>query len=231
MTKGKILLVEDNDSLGFLIVDNLQEAGYDVTWARDGKQGEDEALNHTYDLCVLDIMLPHQDGFGLAAAIREVNEFIPIIFVTARSMEEDRLKGFEIGGDDYLTKPFSIRELLYRIQVFIRRTKSEPVTHVPSPDKIGHFSFCHELLELRSPVETFSMTQREADLLHVLIANKDAIVKRSEILEKLWGEDDYFKGRSLDVFISRLRKYLRSDPRLEIRNLHGVGFSLKQLSR
>ena len=229
MNKGKILLVEDDESLGFLIADNLEVAGYLVTWAKDGQKGQEEALQNQYDLCVLDIMLPHQDGFSLAQAIRKENEFVPILFVTARSLEEDRLKGFEIGGDDYLTKPFSIKELIYRIQVFIRRTKKLEVEAFPPSERIGRFEFYYDLLELRSDQEFYSMTQREADLLHLLLANKNAIVKRSDILEKLWGEDDYFKGRSLDVFISRLRKYLKTDTSLEIRNHHGVGFCLKEL--
>ena len=228
--KPKILLVEDDESLGFVTMDNLEEEGYNVVWAKEGQSGLEFFGREEFDLCILDVMLPRQDGFSLAREIRGQNEFIPILFLTARSMEEDRLRGFEIGGDDYLTKPFSMKELVYRIRVFIRRTQQTKKENQTPVETLGIFSFNYDMLELRTGQDAIMMTQREADLLHLLVVNKNTIVKRSDILENLWGEDDYFKGRSLDVFISRLRKYLKADPSIEVRNHHGVGFCLKEFT-
>ena len=225
MKKGRVLLIEDDKSLGFLVRDNLEASNYEVEWVQNGKDVE-KTMTENFDLCLIDVMLPGMDGFSIANEIRSQNEFIPILFVTARSKEEDRLKGFEIGGDDYITKPFSIKELLYRVVVFMRRSKPSPLEQTTGWVKIGTFEFSRDHLMLRSEELSYHLTQREADLLHILQVSTGDIVKRKDILEAIWGEDDYFKGRSLDVFISRLRKYLKTDTNLEIRNHHGVGFSL-----
>ncbi len=224
--KGKILLVEDDEGLGFVTKDNLEVSGYEVVWIKEGIAGKNEFIMGEFDLCILDVMLPRLDGFTLARHIRAQNEFVPIIFLTARSMEDDRLRGFEIGGDDYVTKPFSMKELLYRVEVFMRRTK--PINLQQSSSmKIGEYTFDVENLQLERNGNVQSLTKMESQLLKLLMDYKNTVVKRSEILIRIWGEDDYFKGRSLDVFISRLRKYLQDDEAIEIRNYHSVGFLIK----
>ena len=222
---AKILLAEDDENLGFMIEDNLQEAGHEVTWSQDGSEALVQFEKGQFELCVLDVMMPKMDGFELASRIRSADEFVPIIFLTAKSQEEDRLGGFEVGGDDYVTKPFSMKELEYRINVFIRRNqpqseKSSQIEH------FGQSTYDERNLTYCCNETSHSLTQMEGHLLKLLLQNRNELVKREEILEEIWGENDYFKGRSLDVFITRLRKYLKEDSTLEIRNHHGVGFSL-----
>jgi len=226
MSSQKILLVEDDENLGFVTSDNLIKEGYLVDWARNGTQGLTFFSKNQYNLCLLDVMLPNMDGFSLAREIRNENEQIPIIFLTARALENDKLNGFEIGGDDYVTKPYSMKELLHRIQVFIRRQKSDLNKKVGKLETIGSYKLDIVNLILSLDERTFPLTQREADLLVFLVEQGGQLVRRSDILEKIWGENDYFKGRSLDVFISRLRKYLMYDPKIKIKNHHGVGFTL-----
>ncbi len=226
MNKPKILLVEDDPNLLFVIEDHLTLAGFEVYSASDGQSGLQRFQNVKVDLCLLDVMMPKMDGFTLAQEIRKRNELVPIIFLTARSMEPDRLKGFEIGGDDYIAKPFSMEELTYRIKVFIRRSDSgQPIPNKQSIS-FGSLNYDNTNLCVITPTTKIQMTQMEASLLHMLLSNRNELVKREEILVKIWGENDYFKGRSLDVFISRLRKYIKEDASLEIKNHHGVGFTL-----
>ncbi|WP_421874738.1 response regulator transcription factor [Marinoscillum sp.] len=223
----KVLLVEDDQNLSFVIADHLAHEGFEVITAANGEEGLQKFQLFEISLCLVDVMMPRMDGFTLAREIRDRDEFVPILFLTARSMEEDRLKGFEIGGDDYITKPFSIAELTHRIQVFIRR--SQPVVGSTAPSgsiSIGQLVFHPINLQIMSGDKVTSLTQMEADLLKLLLQKKNKLVRREDILIEIWGENDYFKGRSLDVFISRLRKYLKDDPALELRNHHGVGFSL-----
>ena len=222
--KAKILLAEDDENLGFVISDQLSDQGYLVTHAKDGNDGWAQFQTGTYDLCLVDVMMPGMDGFSLARNIRSRDEFVPIIFLTAKSMDEDRLKGFEIGGDDYVVKPFNMSELAYRIQVFLRRS-GQP-TQTSNKVKLGNIAFDYKNLCVECKDGTTNLTQMEADLLKMLYENSGELVKREDILVQIWGENDYFKGRSLDVFISRLRKYIKSDSSLEIRNHHGVGFTL-----
>ncbi len=224
MSKGNILLVEDDPSLGFVTKDQIEAAGYKVVLATDGEAGWKLFLNRGFDLCLLDVMLPNMDGFELARKIRAKNEFVPIIFITARDMSEDKWKGFEIGGDDYLTKPFSTKELLYRIAVFMRRRGTN--SSEPKKLQLGTYDFDMGNLELVIGSEKVQLTEMEGAILKLLCAKQGKLVKREEILIDVWGENDYFKGRSLDVFISRLRKYLRHDEQLAIKNHHGVGFTL-----
>jgi len=224
--KAKILLVEDDPNLGFVIQDNLSQKGYAVTLCADGEEGERLFMISTFDLCILDVMLPRKDGFALAQTIRSINQHIPILFVTAKSMLEDKISAFQLGGDDYLTKPFSMEELLLRIEVFLRRSVGAP----PSADgsyALGSFQFDWHNLTLQHPSGIKCLTQKEAELLQLLCLNKDRVLKREEILKKVWGDDDYFMGRSMDVFISRLRKYLKEDSTIQIVNYHGVGFKLE----
>jgi DNA-binding response OmpR family regulator len=220
-----ILLAEDDTNLGFVIRDNLEKHGYSVALCKDGEEALEAFEKQKYHICILDIMMPKMDGFTLAERIRNENSQVPILFLTARTMKEDRLKGFLLGGDDYITKPFSIEELIMRIQVFVRRSKAglrQQGKVVP----IGKYTFDHENLLLGIEDRHKQLTQMEADILRYLYDNEGAIVRRSDILENIWGEDDYFSGRSLDVFISRLRKYLKKDEKIKIVNHHGVGFKL-----
>ena len=222
---ARILVAEDDKNLGFMLMDNLEAAGHKVFLAENGEDALIDINQNTIDLCVVDVMMPKMDGFDLAKQIRKKDNNIPIIFLTAKSFEEDRLRGFEIGGDDYITKPFSIKELMYRISVFLRRSSGEAGSR--SKDiKLGFSSFDPENLCYYYGDAVCTLTEMEAQLLEMLIHKQNQLVRREEILERIWGENDYFKGRSLDVFIARLRKYLKPDKSLEIKNYHGVGFSL-----
>lgn len=228
MEKTKVLLVEDDESLGFVVKDNLEFHGFDVDLQRDGETAQTAFANNAYDICVLDVMLPKIDGFSLAKYIRDINQEVPIIFLTAKSLKEDRIKGFKIGGDDYLTKPFSVEELILRMEVFLRRSKGS--AHLEASEDhiaIGEYMLDFHNLKLIRQEEERGLTQKEAELLKLLVEHKNNLVTREFLLTQIWGEDDYFKGRSMDVFISRLRKYLKDDERLQIKNVHGVGFRLE----
>lgn len=222
---AKILLVEDDPALGYVIKDSLIHKGYDVTLCKDGEQGNEAFQQHFFDLCIFDVMMPKKDGFALAKEVRLKNNQIPILFVTAKAMLEDKLEGFRAGGDDYIVKPFSMEELFARIEVFLRRTngsKSENDSFA-----IGEFSFDIKNFALHHHLGDITLTQKEAEVMKLLCHHKERVLKREEILKAVWGDDDYFMGRSLDVFISKLRKYLKEDPRVEIVNYHGVGFKLE----
>lgn len=222
----KILLVEDDPSLGFVIKDNLNLKGYDVTLCTDGVEGERCFSNSLYHLCIFDVMLPKKDGFSLARSVRQKNTTVPILFLSAKAMMEDKLEGFSTGADDFITKPFSLEELLCRIEVFLRRSPATATTE----EKIvllGSYEFDFANLTLRCSDLEKTLTQKEADVLKLLYRNRTRVLKREEILRHVWGDDDYFMGRSMDVFISKLRKYLREDPKVQIVNYHGVGFKLE----
>lgn len=223
---ARILYVEDDESLAFLTVDQLEEQGFEVVHCSDGSTAWEAFCDQAFDLCILDVMLPNMDGFTLAEKIRRTDPHIPILLLTARSLKEDRIQGFKIGADDYITKPYSMEELILRIQVFLRR-KAVVSSTEPEAIILGKYRFEPHNLRLIFGDEEISLTQREAELLDFLIKNRSRVVKRSDILEKIWGQDDYFLGRSLDVFISRLRKHLSRDEKLKIENIHGVGFSLR----
>ncbi|MBI3218967.1 MAG: response regulator transcription factor [Bacteroidetes bacterium] len=221
---AKVLLVEDDPNLGFVIKDNLLHKGYQTTLCTNGEEGLQMFLDRSFDICILDVMMPKKDGFSLAQSIREKNTEIPILFITAKSMLEDKIHGFHAGGDDYIVKPFSMEELYLRIEVFLRRTKS---TTTELCFELGEFTFDWHTLTLKHSSGSKTLTQKEAEVLKLLCANKERVMKREEILTTVWGDDDYFMGRSLDVFISKLRKYLKEDPKVEIVNYHGVGFRLE----
>lgn len=223
----KILLVEDDPSLGLVIEDNLSAAGFEVSLARDGQVAMDQFEASKFDICLLDVMLPKKDGFTLAEEIRKTDTNIPILFITAKAMEEDRLAGFRSGGDDYITKPFSMQELVYRIEVFLKRSKGSVNTSATSSQQIGIFKFDVDNLSLNSSSASHQLTEKEAAVLKFLCENKDRVIKRNELLEAVWGTDDYFLGRSMDVYISKLRKYLKEDPSIQISTIHGVGFRLE----
>lgn len=223
MTKYKILYAEDDETLAFLTQDNLEQKNYEVVHCSNGEKALSAFNKEPFDICVFDIMMPIIDGFELATAIRKINTDIPIIFLSAKTLKEDKLKGLRLGADDYLVKPFSIEELVLKIEIFIKRsTKNNPVEN--KLYTIGKYQFdCANFL-ISDDSEKISLTQREAELLKLFLDNKNVVMKREEILKSLWGEDDYFMGRSLDVFISRLRKILSSEKGISIENLHGIGF-------
>ena len=222
MTKYKILYAEDDETLAFLTKDNL-ETHYDVTHCTDGEMCLKAFKSEAFDICIFDIMMPKMDGFELAEKIRQLNADVPIIFLSAKTLKEDRIKGLRLGADDYLVKPFSIEELLLKIEIFLKRSqKNTTVENVIYT--VGKYQFDHKNYLVFTDTEKISLTQREAELLKLFLDNKNVVMKREEILKTLWGNDDYFMGRSLDVFISRLRKILADEKGITIENLHGIGF-------
>lgn len=220
--KIQILLVEDDSSLGFVIKDALEDKDFEVTLATDGHIGWQQFSKNFYDLCLIDVMMPVKDGFTLAQQIRRKNDYIPIIFLTAKNMQEDRIAGLKAGADDYITKPFSMEELLLRIDVFLKRTVGTDIDDTEF--EIGEAKFDYENLTIKGPAIDIRLTQKEADLLRFFCLNANKVVKREEVLTKVWGKDDYFLGRSMDVFITKIRKYLKAEEDVEIQTIHGVGF-------
>lgn len=220
-----ILLVEDDTNLGFVIKDTLIHKGYEVVLCTNGEQGERAFDQYSFDICIFDVMLPRKDGLSLTQCVRRSNKEIPILLITAKSMLDDKLAGFHAGADDYILKPFSMEELCLRIEVFLRRSSAS----IDNLDfSIGEFKFHSKNFVLFHPSGQKTLTQKEAEVLQLLCLHKDRVLRREEILNKVWGDDDYFMGRSLDVFISKLRKYLKADSTIQIVNYHGVGFRLEQ---
>jgi two-component system, OmpR family, response regulator VicR len=227
-SKAHLLYVEDDESLSYVTRDNLELNGYAITYFDDGRKALDAIQSGAqFDLCILDVMLPEVDGFDLAKAIRSRDEEVPIIFLTAKSMKQDKLHGLTIGADDYMTKPFSIEELLLKIEIFLRRSKFAGSKKTEQSVSIGKYTFDYKNLSLTAEGYSETLTQKEADLLKLLQEHRNQVVKRSFILITIWGKDDYFLGRSLDVFISRLRKYLSHDENIKVENIHGVGFKFR----
>lgn len=222
-TKAKILLVEDDPTLAFVVKDKLEQSGFEVVYANDSDVAWAQFMKHNFDMCVLDVLLPHKDGLWLASEIRKKNDSIPILLLTSQTMDEDKISGFKSGADDYITKPFNIQELLLRIEVFLKRSKKAKDAPVASI-KIGNFIFNYSNLLLESETEKKQLTQREADLLFYLANNPSKVLKREEILLNVWGKEDYFLGRSMDVFITKIRKYLKDQPGVELQTIHGIGF-------
>ncbi|MFI5172089.1 MAG: response regulator transcription factor [Chitinophagales bacterium] len=223
--KAKILYVEDDVNLGFVTKDNLQKKGYDITLCQDGLTAAQTFTQQKFDLCILDVMLPKIDGFALAQKFRDKDKNVPILFLTAKSMLEDKLQGFKIGGDDYITKPFSIDELVLKVEVFLKRSKvySDNV-EVKNKYKIAGYEFDFKELNLKNTDNSYTLTLREAELLRMLSLNRNQVVRRENILHQVWGEDNYYIGRSLDVFVSRLRKMFADEENVQIENVRGVGF-------
>lgn len=228
MEKTKILLVEDDTSLGFLLVDYLEANGFEVKLYRDGESGLNGFRIGHYDFCIFDVMLPGIDGFSLAQRVKAENKNIPIIFLTARSMKDDKLKGFNLGGDDYITKPFDEDELLCRINAIMNRYQLSSESD-QSRDQflMGKFSFDYNNQLLIGENEQRRLTKKESDVLRMLCLSVNQIVKRDDILYSIWGDNDYFNGRSLDVFIAKLRKYLSPDSTIRISNIPKVGYILE----
>jgi DNA-binding response OmpR family regulator len=224
MNKVKILFVEDDPNLGFVIQDSLVQKGFEVSLCADGESGWKKIQEEHFDICILDILLPNMNGFELIKHIRSVNQNIPVLFLSARSLSEDRITGFRLGADDYITKPFSMEELIFRIDVFVRRSKINVSEETPFP--IGAYTFhSHNATLILDPIE-IQLTQKEAEILRLFCLHLNHTVKREDMLKLIWGDDDYFMGRSLDVFISKLRKHLSKDERVSIVNVFNVGFKL-----
>ncbi len=226
MNKIRLLLAEDDPNLSIVLKDFLELQGYKVFLCNDGQQATIAFNTQQFDICILDIMMPKKDGFTLAENIRKTNPVMPIVFLTAREQKEDKIKGFKIGCDDYITKPFSTEELSLRLLAIIRRCQLGKENYIPKPEifKIGSYNFDHNNQLLKSATTTYTLTKREADLLKLLYDNKNELISRESILKQLWNNDSYFNGRSMDVFITRLRKYLKEDGCISINNVHGSGF-------
>ncbi len=223
----KILLVEDDFNLGTILQDYLRVKGFEPELCRDGQQGLTAFQRHTYDLCLLNVMMPKLDGFALAKEIRQVNAQVPIIFLTAKSMKEDTIAGLKLGADDYLTKPFSMEELLLRIRAVLRRTQP------PEPEHrfftFGSFTLDYDQRVLTRSQNTEKLTAKEAELLKLLAQHLGQTVDRTHALKLIWKDDSYFNARSMDVYIAKLRKYLKPDEAVQILTVHGQGFKLVEL--
>lgn len=222
--KAKILLAEDDLNLGILLLDFLESEGFEVRLCKDGALASDCFLKSAFDLCILDVMMPKKDGFTLASEIREKDPVIPIVFITAKSLKEDKWRGYDLGADDYITKPFDVDELLWKIKALIKRTPHKEQSRPKEIVQLGNFSFDYTNQSLCIGNKVKRITERESDILYYLATHRNKVVKREEMLKELWGENDYFYGRSLDVFITKIRKYLKEDPQLSIENVFGVGF-------
>ncbi len=225
-TKKRILLVEDDTNLGNLLQDSLEIKNYEVVLKRNGEDAFNDFKVNKYDMCLLDVMMPKKDGFTLAKDIRRMNSTIPIIFLTAKALKEDTIEGLKLGADDYITKPFSMEELTLRMEnIFKRLPKAEVSTQ--NQFKLGDLEFDNTLRVLRtSSGKETKLTTKESELLKMLAVYKDRILEREVALNAVWGTDSYFAGRSMDVYIAKLRKYLKDDPNIEVQNIHGTGFKL-----
>lgn len=225
--KSKILLVEDDVNLGSILKDFLGIKNFEVTLAEDGEKAMDYLKSNSYDLCIFDVMLPKKDGFTLTKELREIDEFIPIILLTAKSLQEDKIEGLKIGADDYITKPFSTEELLLRIKLILKRAnQSNNNRNTERIFEIGSFTFDYQKRILSYCEEEQKLTSKEADLLMLLSINKNDVLERSSALKTIWHEDNYFTSRSMDVYINKLRNYLKKDESVEIVTLHGLGIKL-----
>jgi DNA-binding response OmpR family regulator len=227
--KTCILLAEDDDNIGSLLRDYLAAKGYSVDWYADGESATKYFDVKKYDLCILDVMMPKKDGFTAAKEIRKRNEYIPIIFLTAKSMKDDLSEGFASGADDYMTKPFSTEELLWRIEAILRRTRNAHSADVPEDQSvftIGNFTFDFTKQTLSNNKGTAMLTTKEAQLLQLLCIHQNQVLDRNYALGKVWAEENYFNARSMDVYITKLRKFLKSDPSISIVNVRGQGFKL-----
>jgi DNA-binding response OmpR family regulator len=225
---AKILLVEDDTNLGIVLSDFLEMCNYEVILAVDGIVGMEFFKNGDFDLCILDVMLPFKDGFTIAEEIRAKNQEIPIIFLTAKNMEKDKIRGLKAGADDYITKPFSTEELSLRIEAILRRSKYSIIKNdLPAVFTFGKYTFDYNNHILKTLKAEVRLTRKEAEVLRLLSINMNKLVRREIVLKNVWGEDDYFMGRSMDVYITKLRKFLSEDPNVSIVNIPRTGFKLE----
>jgi DNA-binding response OmpR family regulator len=228
MNNIRVLLAEDDRNLGNLLKNYLEAKGHSTTLCVNGQEAVDAFRKNEFDFCILDIMMPIKDGFAVASEIRAADNNIPILFLTARSLQDDKLKGFEVGADDYMTKPFSMEELMMRMQAILRRTE-EQVKPSDEENSIYHlgkytFDFHRQVLTIHGKEQ--KLTSKEAGLLRLLCDNANQVLERSTALTEIWSDDSYFNARSMDVYIVKLRKYLKEDPSVELLNVHGIGFKL-----
>lgn len=223
---ARVLVTEDDPNLGTILTEYLEAKGYRPTLAKNGVEGWKLFANNTFDCCILDVMMPEKDGFTLAKEIRAANAAVPIIFLTAKSMKQDTIEGFQSGADDYITKPFSMEELLMRLKAVLRRTMGEEKEEEVTVFNIGNLTFDFKNQSLTTGNKEQHLTSKENALLKMLVQHENQLLGRSQALLAIWGDDTYFNSRSMDVYIAKLRKYLKLDPRVKILNEHGVGFRL-----
>lgn len=226
MKKVKILIAEDDPNMGMVLKEFLKAKGFDITHAINGKEALEKFNSEPFDFCMLDVMMPIKDGFTLAQEIRKMDSNIPIIFLTAKSMKEDTIKGLKLGADDYITKPFNMEELILRINAILRRTQEKAEIQDKNNIIVGNYLFNYNQQILSINGKEMKLTSKETELLYILAINTFKTVERSVILNKIWGNDNYFNGRSMDVYIAKLRKYLKEDPKVEIMNVHSMGYKL-----
>lgn len=224
--KTKLLLAEDDENLGLLLKEYLIARGYDADLYPDGEAAYKGFMKEHYDICILDIMMPKKDGFTLAKDIRIVNSEMPIIFLTAKTLKDDVIEGFKMGADDYITKPFSMEELIFRIEAILRRTAQESQASSQPVFTLGKYTFDTHKQTLSDGVETLKLTTKESDLLKLLCQNANKVLERNYALKSIWIDDNYFNARSMDVYITKLRKHLKDEPSVEIINVHGKGYKL-----
>lgn len=225
----KVLLVEDDKLIAKVVKRYLEIRSYDVTYCDNGQTGLEIFRTNKQDICLLDVMVPGKDGFQLAQEIRQIDQFVPILFMSSKGMAEDRIRAFRLGADDYITKPLNNEELFLRMEAVLKRQHHQPkvsqlVENIPSVMQVGRYTFDFPFQKLLLNGEERRLTTREAELLRFLYLNRNQLIRRELILQEIWGDDDYYKGRSLDVFMSRLRRYLKEDPNIEIINVHATGF-------
>ncbi len=225
-TKTKILLAEDDENLGLLLKEYLKAKGFETNLFANGELAFRDFVKTQYDICILDVMMPVKDGYTLAKEIRQIDEEIPIIFLTAKSMKEDVIEGFALGADDYITKPFSMEELLFRIEAILKRTSSSYKTPPAEEYNIGKYVFDIKKQTLQLGDKVVRLTTKESELLKLLCTHQNKILDRNFALKTIWLDDNYFNARSMDVYITKLRKYLKEDDSVEILNVHGKGFKL-----
>lgn len=226
--KTKLLFVEDEATLGMIVKESLESRDFEVTYAENGERGWTAFQTQQPDACILDVMMPEKDGFSLAKEIRAVDPYIPIVFLTAKSQTQDVVKGFELGANDYIKKPFSMEELIVRVKALLRDKELLAKQPLPSQNKwnIGEFTFDTQKQTLELEGKTRKLTHREVEVLDRLCQKQNQVLERKEVLLELWGDDSFFNGRSLDVFITKLRRYLKPDPKVEIVNVRGIGYKL-----
>lgn len=226
MSKAKLLVVEDDPNLGDILQEYLQMKGYDTTLCRDGEEGWNKFKKDKFDLCLLDVMMPKKDGFTLAKEIKKVQEAQPVLFLTAKNQKEDVIDGLKIGADDYLTKPFSMEELLLRITAILRRTQKAMELSPLKTYAFGDFVLHYDEQSLDGPEGRHKLTSKENELIRLLASETNKLVNRSHALKQIWGDDSYFNARSMDVYLSKIRKILKDDPKVQIITVHGEGFKL-----
>ena len=221
--KATIFLAEDDYALAAVMKDALEDEGYEIYHFADGQVAIDKFDKDKFDICLLDIMMPNKDGFAVAKKIRQQSDRMPILFISTKAHEDDKIKGYKTGADDYISKPFSINELLLKIEVFLRRTK-KMYSDIVEEYRIGNLNFSYTEMKIYSSEDSINITQKEAELLRFFCVHSNKLLKRREVLLNVWGKDDFFLGRSMDVYVTKLRKALRSDPGIVLETIHGVGY-------